>query len=185
MAPDSAAEHIENEKIDGHPQVETHSPATEEPDDAGPSVAELEVRLAEVEDRWRRSAADLDNVQKRFQRELDRGRTAERERIMAKWLDTVDDLERALSHSGPDETLLEWVAAIATHAVSAIELLGYPRVGEPGELFDPEIHDALSTISSTAEHPPNTVVAVIKPGYGTKEHMLRPAAVVVAKDQTQ
>jgi molecular chaperone GrpE len=57
--------------------------------------------------------------------------------------------------------------------------LGFPRFEDVGERFDPSRHEAVGAIEADA--PAGTVVAVVRPGYGTPETVLRPAAVVVAR----
>src|SRR5689334_16501775 len=66
------------------------------PEPGGPAMEELE-------DRWRRALADLDNLRKRYARELPREREAERSRVAAAFLPVVDNLELALAHAGPDD----------------------------------------------------------------------------------
>src|SRR6202012_1972451 len=58
--------------------------------------------LARLEDRCRRALADLDNLRKRYARELDRERKLERSKVAGAWLPVVDNLERALHHSAGD-----------------------------------------------------------------------------------
>ena len=58
--------------------------------------------LAGLEDRWRRAVADLDNLRKRYARERERERAAERGRVAAQFLPVVDNLDRALAHAGGD-----------------------------------------------------------------------------------
>src|SRR4051812_45356157 len=58
----------------------------------GPDVAELE-------DRWRRALADLDNVRKRYARAFARERTAERDLLTAAFLPVLDTVDRALEHA--------------------------------------------------------------------------------------
>lgn len=164
----------------------------EETDTAGDGrtdADDLRRQLADVDDKWQRTAADLANLQKRFQREVERGHVAERERVLTLWLETLDDLERALAHAesegidvGTETGHVQGVRAIAGHAVNTIAGLGYPRVGQVGDTFDPMLHEVVSTIPVNDEFAANTVVAVVKPGYGTADHLLRPATVVVAKE---
>ncbi|MCU1452437.1 MAG: grpE2 [Acidimicrobiales bacterium] len=139
-----------------------------------------EERCRLVEDQLRRALADLDNVRKRFQREVVRERTAERARVAAMWLPIVDDLERALQHAGADpSTVLDGVRAVYDHAVAVLEQLGYPRYEDVGQLFDPARHEATTAIGS--DLPRGTVLAVMRPGYGQDAEILRPAAVVVSR----
>ena len=165
---------------------------TEETDEAGDDVLDdvdgMRRALAETQESWKRTAADLSNLQKRFQRETERSRIAERERVLGLWLATVDDLERALVHAesdgidpGNEAGLVHGIRAVTTQAINTIVGLGYPRIGNVGDDFDPAIHDVVSTVPPTPQYSANTVAAVVKHGYGTPEHLLRPATVVVAK----
>jgi molecular chaperone GrpE len=141
---------------------------------------EVEQRAADLEDHLRRALADLDNLRKRFDREVARERAAERARAAGLWLPVVDDLERALEHAGADAaTIVEGVSAVRDQALRVLEQLGYRRFDDLGELFDPLRDEAVSAVDVDA--PPGTVVATVRPGYGTQETILRPAAVVVSK----
>ena len=72
----------------------------ESPPEAVASQTDSDTELAKLEDRWRRAVADLDNLRKRYARELDRERTTERSRVAGAWLPVVDNLERAISSCG-------------------------------------------------------------------------------------
>jgi molecular chaperone GrpE len=140
---------------------------------------DLSVRLAEVEDRWRRAAADLDNTRKRAARELALARDAERARAASVFLPVVDGLEDAVTYaSGVNAGLAEGMESIREQAIAAFKRLGYPRIDEVGVAFDPRIHEVVSVVER-GEWPPRTVVAVVRLGFGSPERLLRPAGVVV------
>ncbi|MBO3746125.1 nucleotide exchange factor GrpE [Streptosporangiaceae bacterium NEAU-GS5] len=146
--------------------------------------AETDAKLAELEDRWLRAAADLDNLRKRISRDAERIRTEERSRVVAEWLPVLDNLDLALSHAvrggnGVD-AVLEGVRAVRDQAVTLLAKLGYPRDDETGVPFDPTRHEAVTTIERD-DAAPGTVVEVLRPGYGGGERQLRPAIVAVAK----
>lgn len=130
-----------------------------------------------------RAMADLDNLRKRFQREVVREREAERSRVAGEWVPVVDDLDRALDQATAGDSapagFTEGLHAVRDHAVAVLERLGFPRFEDPGEQFDPSRHEAVGAIDADA--PPGTVVAVVRPGYGPPDRVLRPAAVVVAR----
>src|SRR5260370_31842526 len=67
--------------------------------DAAVTIAELRARVAELEDRWRRTAADLENVRKRAAQEIARQQAQERARVAAEWLPVLDNLDLALTHA--------------------------------------------------------------------------------------
>ena len=161
------------------PQAEA-TPAPERAD-APDEVLELETRIAELEDLWRRALADLDNLRKRFTREVERERTNERARVAASWLPVLDNLELALGHAAADPTsVIEGVRSVRDQAVNVLSGLGFARDEEVGQPFDPARHEAVTTVPGGAGVPPGTVVHVVRPGYGEGEQQLRPASVVVA-----
>jgi molecular chaperone GrpE len=156
--------------------------AVEVPDSQTPAdePTEADARAAALEDHLRRALADLDNLRKRFDREVARERATERSRAAALWLPIVDDLERALEHASADaDSIVEGINTVRDQALTILEQLGYRRFDDLGELFDPLRDEAVSAIDVDA--PPGTVVATVRPGYGTDEVILRPASVVVSR----
>ena len=154
-----------------------------EPADEGvvDSAAETEKQIAELEDSWRRTAAELDNFRKRCAKDVVRAREQERASVAVRWLPVLDNLERALEHasSNPDQ-ILEGVRAVHQQALAVLADLGYPRrADETGKPFDPAHHEAVSTIAAE-DLVPGTVAHVVRPGYGPDDEILRPASVVVA-----
>ncbi|WP_328974349.1 nucleotide exchange factor GrpE [Streptomyces canus] len=142
---------------------------------------EYAAALREAEDRWRRALADLDNLRKRHARELKGQAAAERARTAAAFLPVIDNLELALSHAAADPgAIVEGVRAVRDQAVNVLERLGYPRHAETGVPFDPARHEVVGVVQEP-DADPNTVVQVLRPGYGEAERQLRPAAVTVAK----
>jgi molecular chaperone GrpE len=145
--------------------------------------ADVQRRLDELEDRWRRALADLDNYRKRTVREMERLRSSERAAVVSQWLPVVDNLDLALEHAGGDaEALVEGVRAVRDQAAAVLAALGFPRQDDLGRQFDPARHEAVGTEASDSV-PPGTVVRVVRPGYGDDERLVRPAAVVVATQE--
>ncbi|QMU78364.1 nucleotide exchange factor GrpE [Streptacidiphilus sp. PB12-B1b] len=163
-----------------------HTPApqtTPRPPEAGEQEqAACSPEVEELEDRWRRALADLDNLRKRYGRELPREREAERAKVAAAFLPVVDNLELALAHAGADDpgAIVSGVRAVRDQAVEVLRSLGYPRYEETGVPFDPEQHEVVSVVDE-ADTTAGTVVQVLRPGYGEPGHQLRPAAVAVSR----
>jgi molecular chaperone GrpE len=144
-------------------------------------VGELRAQVAQLEDRWRRVVADFDNFRKRVAREVSQQRDDERARVAAQWLPVLDNLELALQHAGADPTsIVSGVGAVRDQALAVLADLGFPRRSDVNEPFDPSRHEAVATLPD-AKAAPGTILQVIRPGYGSDERPLRPAAVVVAK----
>jgi molecular chaperone GrpE len=151
-----------------------------EPSGAATSGLPAEQVVAQLEDQLVRALADLDNLRKRYIRELARERADERARTAAEWLPIVDNLELALQHAvDADGPLVEGIRAVHEQALAILARLGFPRFDDVGRTFDPARNEAVSTIDTDA--PDRTVVAAVRPGYGTDESILRPAGVVVSR----
>jgi molecular chaperone GrpE len=155
-------------------------PDAEASTDMDEETAALEARVAELTDQRLRALAELDNARKRYDRDLGNAREQERMQVTREWLPIVDNLERALAHSGASpESIIEGVGAVTEQAIRLIKQLGFPRQDDLGEPFDPSRHDAAGS-RADADAPPDTVVEVMRPAYGTGDHQLRPALVIVA-----
>jgi molecular chaperone GrpE len=158
------------------------APPEEEPaESVVGSAADTAKRIAQLEDSWRRTAADLENVRKRCARDVARAREQERTSVAARWLPVLDNLERALEHASSNpEQIVEGVRAVRQQALAVLTDLGYPRRDdETGKPFDPAHHEAVSTVAAD-DLVPGTVAHVVQAGYGTDDRILRPASVVVA-----
>jgi molecular chaperone GrpE len=169
----SHAEKSKTEEDDG--RVDERPPGTVAPE------PDSDKELAKLEDRWRRAVADLDNLRKRYARELDRERATERSRVAGAWLPIVDNLERAISHAGDQsDAVLDGLRGILEQALQVLEQFGYPRDAQAGVPFDPERHEVVGVVDQP-DTTPGTVVEVLRPGYGDSSRQLRPAAVVVSR----
>ena len=145
------------------------------PKDGGKS-GDLGVKLAERTADLQRVQAEYANYRKR----VDRDRTAVRELALAgvltELLPVLDDIGRARDH----EELTGGFKAVADALESAVGKLGLSTFGKPGEVFDPNIHEALMH-SYSADVTEPTCVQVLQPGYKVGERILRPARVAVAE----
>jgi molecular chaperone GrpE len=149
-------------------------------DDIQAATSELEAQVAELQDRWRRALADLDNLRKRLAREIEAARADERARVVAQFLPVIDHLELALGHAQADPgALIEGVRVVRDQAVGLLEHLGFRRIDEAGVPFDPARHEAIGTVKDPNVKP-GTVVKVVRPGYARDGSQLRPAGVIVA-----
>jgi molecular chaperone GrpE len=83
-------------------------------------------------------------------------------------------------HRDP-ESIVTGDRANRENALPVLTRLGITRQSDVGEKFDPSRHEAVAAVPSP-EAPAGTVVRVVRPRYGSDEHQLRPASVVVAKD---
>jgi molecular chaperone GrpE len=149
------------------------------PEAAGAPERDLGAELAQMEDRYKRALADLDNYRKRAARELDRLVGERADALLRDWLEVVDGVERALRQK-PENPLYEGLRAVFDQMEAALARQGVRRIGEPGEVFDPNRHEAIS-VEETDAAPDRTVLDVARSGYARDDRVLRPAQVVVAR----
>jgi molecular chaperone GrpE len=132
--------------------------------------------LADMRNDLARAQAELVNFRKRVERD----RAANRDAVIAEVIRTIlpagDDLDRAESHGDLAGSPLELVAQ-KLHA--AFARYGLRSVGEKGEVFDPNFHEAVVQLP-TAGITVNTVADVIEPGYALGDRLLRAAKVAVS-----
>lgn len=149
--------------------------------ETGRTEEELRARIAELEDKWHRAVAELDNFRKRTARDMARRGDFERAKVAAEWLPVLDNLDAAVAHAAAEpEAIVDGVRAVRDQAADLLARLGFPRQDdEPGTPFDPARHEAVSAVPAEGVEP-GTIVAVVRPGYGAGALPLRPAAVVVA-----
>jgi molecular chaperone GrpE len=138
---------------------------------------------AELEDRWRRAVADLDNLRKRYARELGRERAAERALVTSAFLPVLDTVDRALEHAGADPgSIVEGLRTLRDQALAVVSGLGYQREDQAGVPFDPTRHEVVGVVDADGSGAaPGSVVEVVRPGYGAPGQQLRPAEVTVAQ----
>jgi molecular chaperone GrpE len=150
--------------------------ARQEPRD---ELAAVRGELAEMEDRFKRARADLENYRKRTYREMERRLAERHEALLREWLEVADSVERAAA-AGGDSPLTAGLAALSEQIDALLQRQGVTRFGETGERFDPERHEAVAARPSD-EHPDGSILEVVRSGYERGGHVLRPAQVVVAR----
>jgi molecular chaperone GrpE len=158
-------------------QEEQQQPAAPQPQEA--EAPQEPDALARMEDRYKRALADLDNYRKRSARDVDRRVLESRESMLLDWLEALDSIERAL-RMDPDGPASPGLRAVLEQMDSILARYGVQRIGEPGESFDPERHEAIS-VRTTDEAPDRSVLDVARSGFAVGDRVLRPAQVVVAR----
>ena len=147
--------------------------------EGGQPVIEEPPEIAALEDRLKRALADLDNYRKRSAKELDRRVLESRESMLRDWLEGLDSLDRALQME-PEGPAAPGLRAVLDQLESILARYGVSRIGEVGEQFDPERHEAVS-VREDAEAPDRTITDVARSGYALGDRVLRPAQVVVSR----
>jgi len=149
--------------------------------------AKLEAAQADAEEnhaKHLRALADLDNLRKRNQRELENARKYGLERLAGELLAVWDSLEAGLAAADQAEVdtkaLLEGNRATLKLLDAALSQFAIEVIDPHGEPFDPNFHEAMTAVDAPNTEP-NTVVEVVQKGFRIHERLLRPARVLVSK----
>jgi molecular chaperone GrpE len=174
------------------PAVENRIPEIPEAvvEDLSPIVEDLQVKLAEAQaksdeylDGWQRSRAEFANFRKRMERENALSSQTATGNVIKRFLEVVDDLDRALKNRPKDEEGANWaggVDLIYRKLLNILEAEGVKIIQADGQFFDPNLHEAISN-EDYPDLESGQVIATVQQGYTLGERILRPARVRVAR----
>jgi molecular chaperone GrpE len=178
----AAATHIEHD-------VDIESPIAVEPDPKDIEIDMLKEEAASYKDRLLRTAAEMENLRKRAEREKAEATLYAATNFARDLLSVADNLQRALNAMSEEakdaadeatKNLLAGVELTEKELLNIFQRYGIRRVNTVGHKFDPNLHQALFEMP-TSEHPPGTVVQEMQSGFAIGDRCLRPAMVGVAK----
>jgi molecular chaperone GrpE len=163
--------------------------------DGGERVEEdFEALLAEAREQKdeylelaRRTQADFENFRKRMAAEVQAAGVRGKGQLAQEVVPALDDLERAIQAAGLDpegdseDGLAHGVLLVFRSLREGLKRNGIEAVDPKGEKFDPNQHEALSTLPAPEGAEPGTVVEVLQKGYRLDDKLIRPARVVVSE----
>lgn len=147
-------------------------------------IAELETQVAEGKDKYLRLFAEFENFKKRNMRErLDLLKTAGQDTIN-KILPVLDDFDRAKKSAeddSSDEQLSDGVLMVYNKLYAVLSNMGVQPMETTGEVFDPELHEAITEIPAPSEEMKGKIIDTVEKGYSLNDKIIRFAKVVVGK----
>ena len=173
-----------------------NSPSAQEPSTAedGPAIRKtaptnaaeapaqpiLSEEASELKEQLIRLAADFENFRKRARRDQQEARQFGIEKLLGDLLPALDNLDRALSHSGETSNpVIEGVVMVSKQFQDILNSYGVSCFDSLHEPFDPEKHDAIGQIP-TSDVSTGCIAEEIQKGYFLHERLIRPAKVIVA-----
>lgn len=165
----------------------TPSPA----DSAGPGLEDLRAQLEEARQRaeqnWDqvlRSRAELENLRRRHERDLEATRKFALDGFVRELLGVWDSLELGLNAANEAQTettkLREGIELTVKLFENAMGKFGVQAIDPQGQPFNPDLHQAMSMVPR-ADLPANRVVTVVQKGYSLNGRLVRPAMVLVSQ----
>jgi molecular chaperone GrpE len=162
-------------------------------------VEELERKLADAEKqaqeylgKYRQASQEFEDARARMRKELAKDAERNRRDVLASLLEVMDNLDRAIEAAktsarpgseavaGAGDPLLQGVEMVRQQFLSKLEGFGVSRIQSSGAMFDPRLHEAVTTVPGDAASD-GQIAGVIAQGYRIGDEVLRPALVAVAK----
>jgi molecular chaperone GrpE len=173
-------EQAENEsqpenQADGADPVDQVEQASED-ESAGDEVAKLKDQLL-------RTMAEMENVRRRAQRDVENAHKFAVEKLLSDLLPVVDSLEKAedaAKATDNAESMAEGIGLSLKLFIGILEKAGIALVDPLGEPFDPQLHEAMAMVPNP-DAEPNSVMDVMQRGYTLNGRLVRAAKVVVVK----
>ena len=190
IAPEEA-ERVVDEEIEAEAEREEELPAPDEAaqkvDEDAEKIAALTEEVAKLKDSYLRSQAEMENLRRRTQTELEKRSKYAVSAFAGDLLSVADNLKRALS-AIPAEAMND--AAVKNIVVGlemtqkdlsrALEKNGVTPVDSLGKVFDPNVHKVVQEVEDPSK-PAGTIVQEWQTGYMIGDRVLREAVVVVSK----
>ena len=147
-------------------------------------VQVLEEQLAAAQDQSLRVAADLQNVRRRAEQDVEKAHKFALEKFASDLLPIVDSLERGLDLSNPEDESIrpmrEGIELTLKMFADTLKRYQLEAIDPHGQPFNAEHHQAMA-MQESADVEPNSVLKVFQKGYQLNGRLLRPAMVVVSK----
>lgn len=181
------ADEVENQAGEVTSGTEADSPRNDA-DGGTTELEQLQEELARFRDHALRAEAEMQNVRRRAERDVENAHKYGLERFIQNLLPIVDALEKAVESaeqaddagSTANQAIVEGVGLCRKLLIDMLNKEGVAVVDPEGEPFDPNLHQAITMVES-ATMEPNSVVAVVQKGYSLNGRLVRPAMVMVAK----
>ena len=150
--------------------------ATNTAEQPNPEIEKLTAQWAEMNDKYLRLAAELENTRRRSTLDAEARARNRAKNIAEKILPVMDAVDAALKHNPDDEGIKSMAMALN----SAFEQIGITKIQSVGQILNPVMHNAIQVIDAE-NTAPNTVIDEMQSGYMFGDNVLRTAMVIVSK----
>jgi len=147
-------------------------------------VADKDRLIQEYIGKYRQATSEFEEARLRLRREIAKDVERARREVLAELLEVVDNLDRAVDAAGPTaslESVVQGIEMVRRQFIAKLEALGVSRVDATGQPFDPQVHEAVTTVPAASPEEDGIVMGVIRHGYRMGDDVLRPASVAVGR----
>lgn len=174
---DPVVEEADTDGAEGAEGADSTPPGESGPADVpeDPAEPDFQSKIDELTTDLQRLQAEYLNYKRRVERDRELIRENATYAALAPIIEVLDTIDRAREH----EPLEGGFKAVAEQLERIVTGLGLVKFGEPGDVFDPTVHEALSHLGTDAEVTEPTCKVIAKAGYKIGERVVRAAQVLV------
>ena len=150
-------------------------------------VAEKDKQVQEYIGKYRQASSEFEEARLRLRREISKDVERARREVLAEILEVVDNFDRAVDSARQAqsvEAVVQGIDLVRRHFLSKLEGLGVTRIEASGQSFDPQLHEAVTTVPASSPEQDGVVVGIIRQGYRVGTDVLRPVTVAVGKAES-
>ncbi len=179
-------ENTEQEEINVKGESEASTEAEAEVKATEQEEAVTEKKEEDFKEKYFYLAAQMQNMEKRFEREKDNLYKFGNEKVMKDLIDVLDNFERTLGFIEKDEdekvkNIVVGIEMITKMFLDSLSKHGLKKIEALDQEFDPNFHEALSQRAEEGKEN-NTIVEVFQNGYTLNDRVLRAAKVIIVKN---
>ena len=147
-------------------------------------IAEKDKQIQEYLSKYRQASAEFEDARLRLRREISKDVERARRDVLAEILEVVDNLDRAIESArggASHEALVQGVEMVRRQFLAKLDTFGVKPIDVANQPFDPNVHEAISSVPAESPEQDGLVVGTVRAGYRIGDDVLRPAAVAVAR----
>ena len=162
------------EKID---QIEDTNESTKK---ISNEIKKLQDENSELKDKWQRALADYQNLERRTQTEISQRVSEKTNNLLLNFLNIYEDFLRAENSLSKEKINTDGIQAVIKNMESLLSENNIKPIDAIGEIFDPQIHEAVSIVEDNSLDD-GTITQEVSKGYISGKAILKPSKVIVSK----
>ena len=173
-------EQIPEEKMTIEEMKESLDYSIKEVKKANQTMTKLIQERDELKDKWQRALADYQNLERRTQVEISQRVSSKTNNLLLNFINIYEDFIRAENSLSKDKINTDGIQAVIKNMENLLAENNIEPIDAVGEIFDPQIHEAVSTVEDTSLDD-GTITQEVSRGYLSGKAILKPSKVIVSK----
>ena len=156
--------------------------STENTEKISNEIKKLLDENSELKDKWQRALADYQNLERRTQIEISQRVSEKTNNLLLNFLNIYEDFLRAENSLAKEKININGIQAVIKNMESLLSENNIKPIDAVGEIFDPQIHEAVSMVEDDSLDD-GTITQEVSKGYISGKAILKPSKVIVSKKQ--